>query len=299
MADPGRAVVQLRSVSKRYGRARPVLTDVSLTVRPAEILAVTGGNGSGKSTLLRLIAGVSRPSTGEYVCAAHIVGYVPERFPTHERMPATAYLRHMGRIRGLTTQAATRRADEFLDRLSLVGGADTPMRKLSKGNAQKIALAQALLVSPGLLILDEAWSGLDGSVHDTLGELISEAARDGSAVIFSDHGEAAACTWATRACQISGGRLGEASRCPATGGPGPAYLPALIQVDLTKPRVRADPEETPAWQDLPGVVNAEAHGQHVALHVSRESHDALLVTAITHGWSVTYVGPATTPPSHS
>ncbi len=275
-----RPAVRLRDVSKRYGRGRQVLTGVDLDVRRADILAMTGGNGSGKSTLLRILAGLSAPSSGQVARAAGVVGYVPERFPSHDRMSASAYLRHMGRVRGLTTPEAGRRADDLLDRLALTGGAGTPMRKLSKGNAQKVALAQALLVPPGLLVLDEPWSGLDSSVHGVLGELMREAAGQGAAVVFTDHHESVVTSKATSVCRIDGGRL---------TGPGSkhskheAMLVTLAETSGGTPL---------AWRERPGVLSAVERDGAVELLVARDSHDALLVEAVTHGWSVTGVHPA-------
>jgi ABC-type uncharacterized transport system ATPase subunit len=136
-------------VSKRYGR-REILADVDLQLNAGELLALVGANGSGKSTVLRLMVGLSRPSAGSVQRNADVVSYVPDVFTSHDRLSASAYLRHMGRIRGLSTRTARDRSLELLDRLALSGGADTPMRKLSKGNAQKVALAQALLDPPQL-----------------------------------------------------------------------------------------------------------------------------------------------------
>jgi ABC-type polysaccharide/polyol phosphate transport system ATPase subunit len=129
-------VTRLRKVSKRYGR-REVLTDIDLHLQAGELLALVGANGSGKSTVLKLMVGMSRPTSGTVRRSARIVSYVPDAFASHDRLSASAYLRHMGQIRGLTAQAARQRSDALLDRLALSGGADTPMRKLSKGNAQK------------------------------------------------------------------------------------------------------------------------------------------------------------------
>ncbi len=271
MIDPA---VRLREVSKRYGRGRHVLAGVDLDVRPAEILAVTGGNGSGKSTLLRIVAGLSRPSSGQVTRTGRVVGYVPERFPSHDRMSASSYLCHMGRVRGLTTPQAERRAGELLERLALVGGAGTPMRRLSKGNAQKVALAQALLVPPDVLVLDEPWAGLDASVHGVLGELMREAAGQGAAVLFTDHHESIVSTRATAVCRITDGHLtGAETR-------GEVVLVTLV------PGRTSDPL---GWPDLPGVLSTAERDGGVELVVSRGSHDALLVEAVTHGWSVTGV----------
>ena len=184
-------MLALEGVGKRYGRGRAVLTDVTFRAEPGRVAAIVGGNGSGKSTLLRILAGVSRPTSGRRVGEA-VVGYVPDRFPSASRLPADAYLRHMGRIRGLDRPAAAARAGRLLERLDLVGaeyGVRTPLRALSKGNAQKVAVAQALMVAPEVLILDEPWSGLDASAHGVLDAILREASDRGAAVVVTDHRE--------------------------------------------------------------------------------------------------------------
>ncbi|MFC7480185.1 ATP-binding cassette domain-containing protein [Luedemannella flava] len=145
----GRAgTVELRNVTKRYAGSAPVLDGVNLTVAPGDVVGVVGANGCGKSTLLRIMVGLSTPTAGTVTGRPAVVGYVPEKLPGHGRVSARAYLTHLGRIRGLSGRQAAGRARELLDRLSLVGGAGTSLRRLSKGNAQKVALAQALLVPP-------------------------------------------------------------------------------------------------------------------------------------------------------
>jgi ABC-type multidrug transport system ATPase subunit len=153
-------LLRLKAVSKRYFHGRWVLQDVDLEIPAGEVAAIAGANGSGKSTLLRLLVGLSRPTRGTVTGQPEVIGYVPDRFPSNERLSAMEYLTHLGRIRGLSTSVAAARGDQLLDRLALAGGKHSPLRTLSKGNAQKVALAQALLVAPQLLVLDEPWSGI-------------------------------------------------------------------------------------------------------------------------------------------
>ncbi|GAA1961052.1 ABC transporter ATP-binding protein [Amycolatopsis minnesotensis] len=264
-------LVRLRGVGKRYGAGPWVLEGVDLRVAANEVVAITGTNGSGKSTLLRILVGLSRPSAGEVLARPASVGYVPERFPAKERMTAIAYLRHMGRVRGLSTSESDAGAHALLDRLALVGGATTPLRALSKGNAQKVALAQALLPRPKLLVLDEPWSGLDVSAHGVLAELLAEVAGDGGAVVFTDHRESVVRATASAAYRIDGGRLG----AWRDGG-------QVATVDL----VAAAEREQVDWPGLPGVLRAD-HGVGSVMVVVEGKHcDELLVTAIRSGWSV-------------
>jgi ABC-type multidrug transport system ATPase subunit len=180
-------ILRLRNVSKRYRGGAAVLTSVDLDVCPGDVIGVMGNNGSGKTTLLRILVGLSLPTSGTVTGRPEMIAYVPERFPSHHRMTALSYLRHIGRIRGLPTRLADTKARELLDRLALSGGETTALRTLSKGNAQKVAQAQALLVRPQLLVLDEPWSGLDASAHGVLAELLDEVAAGAGAVVFTDH----------------------------------------------------------------------------------------------------------------
>jgi ABC-type multidrug transport system ATPase subunit len=258
----------LRKVSKRYGR-REILTDVDLHLNAGELVALIGANGSGKSTVLRLLVGLSHPSAGSMRRDARVVGYVPDVFASHDRLSASAYLTHLGRIRGLS--AARSRSLELLDRLKLSGGADTPMRKLSKGNAQKVALAQALLDPPELLVLDEPWSGLDANAHSTLRELLTETAEHGAAVVFTEHSAETVRTTATRVCEISHGRLTTTSE-----------QPSITEVSLV-PGADID------WARYPDVLDVRRQDGHVTLTLPTGRHDAALLTALNHGWSVTTV----------
>lgn len=264
-------MTRLDAVSKRYGRGRWVLRDVGLDVPAGEVVAVTGGNGSGKSTLLRILVGLSAPTSGTVVGRPDVVGYVPDRFPPNERLSARSYLTHMGRIRGLATRAAVARVDELLTRLALTGGRDAPLRTLSKGNAQKVAVAQALLVPPGLLVLDEPWSGLDASAHGVLGEIIAEVAREGGSVVFTDHREAKIAI-AARSYEVRDGLV----------SPRADRVAAVV---LTNPSGATIPD----WGAETGVLRVDRHDGRVHIRVAREQSDLLLLTALSHGWSVEQV----------
>jgi ABC-type Mn2+/Zn2+ transport system ATPase subunit len=179
--------MRLEAVGKRYGARQPwVVRDVSLDVAGGRLIRVEGPNGSGKSTLLRVVAGVTTPSRGRVRGRPH-TGYVPERFPGRLPFSGQEYLLHMARVHGLRGEAGRRRVDEWLERLGAAGYAAAPLRALSKGMCQKIAIAQALLPRPGLLVLDEAWTGLDVSARDALDVAVAERVAAGGAVLFVDH----------------------------------------------------------------------------------------------------------------
>ncbi|MFK4084615.1 ABC transporter ATP-binding protein [Kribbella sp. NPDC020789] len=260
-------VVRLTNVSKRYGR-REVLTEIDLQLGAGELLALVGANGSGKSTVLKLMAGLSRPTSGTVRRTAQVVSYVPDVFTSHDRLSASAYLRHLGRIRGLSAGAARERSSVLLERLALAGGADTPMRKLSKGNAQKVALAQALLTPPELLVLDEPWSGLDTTAHATLRELLTETADAGAAVAFTEHSTETVRTTATRTCELHERALHDVSR----------------QAPVTEIVLAPGPDLD--WSGRPEVVEAHRGTAGTTLVVLTGQHDAVLLTALSQGCSV-------------
>ncbi|MEV7511167.1 ABC transporter ATP-binding protein [Streptomyces sp. NPDC091201] len=272
--------MRLESVSKRYGRGDWIVSDVEVEAPAGEVVALVGGNGSGKSTLLRIAVGLSRPTLGAVTSRPSVVGYVPDRFSPNERMSAAAYLTHMGRIRGLTTPVAAARAGLLLDRLALAGGRNAPLRSLSKGNAQKVALAQALLVDPGLLVLDEPWSGLDADAHGVLAEIMAEVVAGGGTVVFTDHRESVTRILATRTYTVAEGRVALRGPEPCTAGRRPTS-----DVVLTAGRGdRVPPDST--WAELDSVLTEHQEAARVRLRVRRESVDAVLLTALRNGWSV-------------
>ena len=182
-----RVDMRLDAVGKRYGMRQPwVVQGFSAGLPAGRLVRVTGRNGSGKSTLLRVVAGVSRPSAGQVTGRPHC-GYVPERFPGGLPFSGREYLLHLARVHGLRGSAGQRRVEEWLERLGAASYADQPVRSMSKGMCQKMALAQALLPSPGLLVLDEAWTGLDNAAREALDAAVSERVAAGGTVLFVDH----------------------------------------------------------------------------------------------------------------
>jgi len=212
--------VLLDGIGKRYRIGGPwVLRDVRLELRPGRVVRIYGHNGSGKSTLLRVIAGVAEPSSGK-VTGRPATGYVPERFPSALPFTAGQYLRHHARMRGVPVKQGM----NWLERLGAAQFAGTSMKELSKGTSQKIAVTQALLGDPELLVLDEAWTGLDINARAELATVVRERASAGACVVFVDHDPArlAAATdewWLVRdgaLHETSGGDL--ATIAPAVGG---------------------------------------------------------------------------------
>ena len=179
--------MELSGVAVRYGRRSPwVLQDVTLSLPSGALVEVTGRNGAGKSSLLRVLAGVLRPAAGRVSGRPRVVGWAPERFPPAQQALAGDYLLAMARARGLGDRAALAVGREA-ERLGLGDLLGVPLAELSKGSAQKIGLAQALLAPPGLLVLDEPWSGLDAGARDAVPDIVKEITYQGGAVAVADH----------------------------------------------------------------------------------------------------------------
>ncbi|MDN3021574.1 ATP-binding cassette domain-containing protein [Streptomyces sp. S.PB5] len=179
--------LQLDNVGRRYGLRGPwVLRGIHLTLAPGTLTRIEGPNGTGKSTLLRVLARLDAPSEGR-VKGRPTTAYVPERFPSALPFTALGYLTHLGTIHGLSRPSAQRAAGEVLERFGAAPYARTPMAQLSKGSSQKVAVAQALLADPELLVLDEAWTGLDADARAELERAVAERTAAGGAVVFVDH----------------------------------------------------------------------------------------------------------------
>ncbi|HEY7263392.1 MAG TPA: ABC transporter ATP-binding protein [Trebonia sp.] len=275
--------MRLESVGKRYGLRRPwVVRDVSLDVAPGSLIRVEGRNGTGKSTLLRVAAGVTLPSAGRVTGRPH-TGYVPERFPGGLPFPARDYLLHLARVHGLRGTEAARRADEWLDRLGAASFAGQPLRELSKGMCQKVAIAQALLAQPGLLVLDEAWTGLDQAARGALDAAVTERIADGGAVMFVDHDQARLAGRITerwrldgsgRATVAAGGRVAAGDLCSAQD--------VVVVIELTG----LEPESAAVLRDLPSVLTCDGGAVRVPAAASDEvlrqvlAWDGVHVTAV-------------------
>lgn len=240
--------MRLDGVGKRYGLRQPwIVREVSLDVAAGRLIRLEGRNGSGKSTLLRVIAGVTAPSAGR-VSGRPNTGYVPERFPGGLGFSAREYLGHMSRIHGLRGAAAKTAVDEWLERLGAAEYAGSPLRTLSKGMCQKVAIAQALLAKPGLLVLDEAWTGLDFVARGTLDAAVSERLAAGGTVFFVDHHQARLAGNVSERWQLGGGEV-RTLEGPGSAGAEPDADAAVTVIEVAG----LDAESRTQLAGLPGV----------------------------------------------
>ena len=165
------AAAALDRLSKRYG-ATLAVDDVSFEVSPHEVMGLLGPNGSGKTTILRVLSGYLRPTAGaaqaggfdlvrDGRAARGRVGYVPEDAPLYQHMRVSEFLVFMGRLRGLAGERLHDRLAFVRERLALDDVFSIIIGRLSRGYRQRVAIAQAILHEPELLVLDEPTNGLD------------------------------------------------------------------------------------------------------------------------------------------
>jgi gliding motility-associated transport system ATP-binding protein len=156
---------------KRYG-PRVAVRGVSFAIEEDEVIGLLGPNGSGKSTILRVLAGYLPPSAGsvriagidvagDSLGARRQVGYVPEDAPIYDAMRVAEFLHFMAAIKGVASHAARGAVATAAERLDLGPVLGMPIGKLSRGYRQRVAIAQALVNDPPLLILDEPTNALD------------------------------------------------------------------------------------------------------------------------------------------
>ncbi len=186
--------LSLEHVVKRFGDFTAV-DDLGFTVDEGQIFGFLGGNGAGKTTSLRMVLDIIRPTSGTITVLGHppgrknapAIGFLPEERGLYREMTAIETIIYFGQLKHMKKRDARARGLDLLDRFDLGGWANKPVEKLSKGMAQKVQLAAALVNDPRLLILDEPFSGLDPVNQGLLETVIVEMKKGGATVVFSTH----------------------------------------------------------------------------------------------------------------
>lgn len=177
------AAVHAQHLEKRFGRNR-ALRGIDLSIAEGSRVALLGPNGAGKSTLLRIVAGLSRPTSGELSisglaagkpAARQKVGLIAHETFLYPHLTARENLLFAGRLNGVPALGA--RADALLEEADLQHVADRAAGSFSRGMAQRLAIARALVHDPAVLLLDEPFSGLDGRASAKLAQRLSGLQR--------------------------------------------------------------------------------------------------------------------------
>ncbi|MBR4476819.1 MAG: ABC transporter ATP-binding protein [Kiritimatiellae bacterium] len=200
-------MLDVRNIAFTY-RKQPVLRDVSFVVSPGEAVAVVGANGAGKTTLLKILATLAVPDSGQVRSEGRSIysrsldyrrqmGYLPEIVALYDDMTVKEYLIYRARLKGEPSKRIRRRIGEASEMCRVADILRKPIRNLSAGLKKRVALADALLLRPRVLLLDDFLAGLDSGMRDAAVEIISEAAAF-SSVIVTGHEVEDLARWATR-----------------------------------------------------------------------------------------------------
>ncbi|MDR0266654.1 ABC transporter ATP-binding protein [Paenibacillus sp.] len=274
-------LITIRNAVKVYSRHK-VLQDISLTVTKGECTALVGKNGSGKSTLLRVLAGLTRPTSGtRSVRESNMtIGYVPERFPPLAFTPQE-FLMSASAVRGMDKTSAEQAVTSLLRQFDMDQYAHVRMNRFSKGMLQKINLIQAMLGHPDLLLLDEPLSGLDVKAQEKLLHMLAAIKRNGTAIVMSVHESTLIEEIADRVLLMKDGEVIRETR-------------GELQQEATITRIVVlglDPSAVGQISEHPGIIDCTTHLDACELDVLQDTVDQVLRRILESGGSVISVIP--------
>lgn len=185
--------LEVRDLSKSFG-GNEVLHGISFSVESGNALGLLGRNGAGKTTTIRILMNVFKGNAGAVLLdgkpfdpAKHQIGYMPEERGLYPKKTVSEQLIYLGMLRGLSAKKAKENMKKWLAKMEVSEYENRKLETLSKGNQQKVQLAQTLITDPKIIILDEPFSGLDPVNSQILKDVISEQIQQGKLVIFSSH----------------------------------------------------------------------------------------------------------------
>ena len=257
---PGRAVVDVRDLVFDYATAR-ALFGVSLAIEPGTITGLVGPNGAGKTTLLRCLAALDTPFSGsvrvdgldttEHPRAIHRrIGYLQDFFGLYDELTVRQCLRHHAAAHGVPHAEREARIVEAAGRLDLGDRLDQEAGKLSRGLRQRLAIAQAIIHRPKVLLLDEPASGLDPEARSGLSELMVALRDEGITIVVSSHILAELEDYSTHMLVLRQGRI--TRHCPI--GEADRQSGVWLRIALSA----ADDRLTDRLAGMPGVGAVEA-----------------------------------------
>src|SRR5438105_7093074 len=238
------AGVQVEGVTRRFGRVTAI-SDVSFDIAAGEVLGLLGPNGAGKTTTMRVITGYLRPTMGRVVvggvdvaedpvAARRQIGYMPESSAVPGEMSVTGFLRYCARLRGVARPERKAAVAKAINQAGLQRVAAQRIGTLSRGYRQRVALAQALVHDPSVLVLDEPTSGLDPRQVAETRELIARLGRR-RAVLLSSHLLSEVSQLCRRVVVLDRGRVLAVSEVAAlTSAVGPIRLELRLSGDLAR-----------------------------------------------------------------
>lgn len=185
--------LEVKDIKKSFSGTE-VLHGISFSVESGKALGLLGRNGAGKTTMIRILMKVFNSDSGKVLLDGKVfnpldyqIGYLPEERGLYPKKKVNEQIIYLGRLRGLSQRDAKQNTEKWLKRLGIEEYANRELDTLSKGNQQKVQLAQTLVCNPDIVILDEPFSGLDPVNAQILKDVVRELIEDNKIVIFSSH----------------------------------------------------------------------------------------------------------------
>ena len=259
-------VVETKELTKRYDGVT-VVDHLNLHIGEKEIFGLLGPNGAGKTTTILMLLGLTEPASGsaevygynptrEPLKVKRLAGYLPENVGFYDNLTARANLMFIAELNGISYTEANRKIDELLEMVGIGDVANLTVGKFSRGMKQRLGIADVLIKSPKVVILDEPTAGLDPEGINQIVDLIANLPKMGTTVILSSH----QLYQVQRVCDSIGilskgkmvieGSLDQLGREAFAGG---NYR---IEVETTEP----SPQLIDILNKVPGVTKVEAKG---------------------------------------
>ena len=187
-------VVELAGVTKAYEN-KVAVNNLSLRIDAGQMFGLLGPNGAGKTSSIRMMMGITIPDSGHINLfekpfdrrILERVGYLPEERGLYKKMKVIEQLVFFGQLHGLSAEEARKRAGSWASRMEIADSLDKKTEELSKGMQQKIQFIASLLHDPGLIVMDEPFSGLDPVNAVLVEQTLLELKSQGKAILFSTH----------------------------------------------------------------------------------------------------------------
>jgi len=282
-------MIEVVGLTKRYNDVT-VVDDVSFSVARGEVLGFLGPNGAGKTQTMRMLTGYLPATSGQVTIAGHDIqqeplkarsriGYLPEGVPLYPEMTVASYLDHMARLRNVTARRDA--VERAMGLVHMSERANDRIGKLSKGQRQRVGLAQALLHDPDVLILDEPTVGLDPRQIIEVRELIRELGATRT-VILSTHILPEVSMLCNRVVIIKKGQVVAVDT--------PSGLTARLQgadrVEMRVQREHVDPAPLLQIDGVIAVTNETSGHIIVETQPGNELRPAIAAVAIAHDWGL-------------
>jgi len=276
-------VIEINKVTKSYQTLKAI-DNISLTISPHEVLGILGPNGAGKTTLFRLITGSLYPDAGYIRSVGQpwpALGYKPERLLFPGNMRVRAYLDLIASLSNLSQKQAADAVGLGLTEVDLLDAANKKIKECSKGMRQRLALAQALIGNPSLLLLDEPSNGLDPEGQAQICRIIKRLNEKGKTIILASHQLAEVTQVCTHLVILNKGSIHYQS----------SMLEALAQKPHTTIRVNRELDSVAErLRNLHPDVEVSEDGSEVILsHDAIEFRPHLMSILLNAGFDITHV----------